>query len=91
MLASTETTNHVTDHSATSVNAMRRAVHNILYTTVNSWRYADGEPADPMPDWQIALIVADVVLGVALVGLEVLAVRRFLARRRTAAAEAPAK
>lgn len=57
MLASTETTNHVTDHSATSVIAMRRAAHNILYTAVNSWRYADGEPADPMPAWQIAMIM----------------------------------
>ncbi len=76
MLASTETTNHVTDHSATSVIAMRRAAHNILYTAVNSWRYADGEPADPMPAWQIAMIMADVVLGVALVGLEAIAIRR---------------
>ena len=85
MLASTETTNHVTDHSATSVIAMRRAVHNILYTAVNSWRYADGEPADPMPAWQIAMIVADVVLGVALVGLEAIAIKRFVSRRRTGA------
>ena len=76
MLASTETTNHVTDHSATSVIAMRRAAHNILYTAVNSWRYADGEPADPMPAWQIAMIMADVVLGVVLVGLEAIAIRR---------------
>ena len=82
MLASTETTNHVTDHSATSVIAMRRAAHNILYTTVNSWRYADGEPADPMPAWQIAMIVADVVLAVVLIGLEVLAIKRFVSRRK---------
>ena len=85
MLASTETTNHVTDHSATSVVAMRRAAHNILYTAVNSWRYADGEPADPMPAWQIAMIVADVVLGVALVGLEAIAIMRFVSRRRAGA------
>lgn len=85
MLASTETTNHVTDHSATSVIAMRRAAHNILYTAVNSWRYADGEPADPMPAWQIAMIMADVVLGVALVGLEAIAIRRFASRRRAVA------
>ena len=82
MLASTETTNHVTDHSATSVIAMRRAAHNILYTTVNSWRYADGEPSDPMPAWQIAMIVADVVLAVVLIGLEVLAIKRFVSRRK---------
>lgn len=84
MLASTETTNHVTDKSATSLIAMRNAVHNILYTTVNSWRYADGEPADPMPAWQIALIVADAVLGVVLIGLEALVIRRFVVRRQDA-------
>lgn len=58
MLATTETTNHITDHSATSVKAMRAATHNILYTAVNSWRYADGEPADPMPGWKVT--IADV-------------------------------
>jgi beta-glucosidase len=86
MLATADTTNHVTDRSATSLIAMRQAAHNILYTAVNSWRYADGQPEDPMPAWQIAMIVADVVLGVALVGLETLAVRRFVARRRAAGA-----
>ena len=55
------------------------------YTAVNSWRYADGEPADPMPAWQIAMIVADVVLGVALVGLEAIAIMRFVSRRRAGA------
>ncbi|OZG58906.1 glycosyl hydrolase [Bifidobacterium myosotis] len=84
MLATADTTNHVTDHSATSVIAMRRASHNILYTAVNSWRYADGQPDANMPAWQIAMIVVDAVLGVVLVGLEVLAVRRFLIRRKSA-------
>lgn len=84
MLATADTTNHVTDHSATSVIAMRRASHNILYTAVNSWRYADGQPDANMPAWQIAMIVVDAVLGVVLVGLEVLAVCRFLIRRKSA-------
>lgn len=87
MLATTETTNHITDHSATSVKAMRAATHNILYTAVNSWRYADGEPADPMPGWKVTMIVVDVVLGVTLVGLETLAIKRFLSRRKAAAAK----
>ncbi len=39
MLATTETTNYVTDFSATSVIQMRRTAHNILFTAVNSWRY----------------------------------------------------
>lgn len=87
MLATTETTNHIIDHSATSVKAMRAATHNILYTAVNSWRYADGEPADPMPGWKVTMIVVDVVLGVTLVGLETLAIKRFLSRRKAAAAK----
>ena len=87
MLATTETTNHITDHSATSVKAMRAATHNILYTAVNSWRYADGEPANPMPGWKVTMIVVDVVLGVTLVGLETLAIKRFLSRRKAAVAK----
>lgn len=71
----------------TSVKAMRAATHNILYTAVNSWRYADGEPADPMPGWKVTMIVVDVVLGVTLVGLETLAIKRFLSRRKAAAAK----
>ena len=87
MLATTETTNHVTDQSATSVKAMRSAAHNILYTAVNSWRYADGEPDDPMPSWQVALIVADVALGVLLIVLEVIAIKRFAERRKEVKSE----
>ena len=76
MLASTETTNNVEDQSATAVIQMRRAAHNILYTAVNSWRYADGDPAAVTPAWQIATYAVDAVIGVALVGLGVVAVRR---------------
>ena len=76
MLASTETTNNVEDQSATAVIQMRRAAHNILYTAVNSWRYADGDPAAVTPAWQIATYAVDAVLGVALAGLGVVAVRR---------------
>ena len=81
MLASTETTNNVEDQSATAVIQMRRAAHNILYTAVNSWRYADGDPAAVTPAWQIATYAVDAVIGVALVGLGVVAVRRFAARK----------
>ncbi|MBT1172593.1 glycoside hydrolase family 3 protein [Bifidobacterium sp. MA2] len=86
MLATIDGLNTITDHSATSLKAMRTAAHNILYTDVNSWLYADGEPDDPTPVWLIAMIAADVVLGAALAGLEILAVRRFVRRRRAAAA-----
>ncbi|NMM94403.1 beta-glucosidase-related glycosidase [Bifidobacterium sp. DSM 109957] len=84
MLASTETTNHIDSKSATSLIAMRRAAHNILYTTVNSWRYENGEPEQSMPVWQIVLVGADATLGVLLAGLEILAVRRFMKRRQAA-------
>ena len=87
MLATTETTNHVTDHSATSVKAMREAAHHILYTAANSWRYADGEPADPMPVWKVAMIVVDAVLGVLLAVLEIIAIKRFVDRRKKEAAK----
>ncbi|MBW3082074.1 glycoside hydrolase family 3 protein [Bifidobacterium phasiani] len=88
MLASTDTTNHIDDDSATSVIQMRRAAHNILYTAVNSWRYENGEPDSGMPVWQVAMIAADVVIGVLLVGLEALAVKRCLDRAKTAKAKA---
>ena len=81
MLASTETTNNVEDRSATAVIQMRRAAHNILYTAVNSWRYADGDPAAVTPAWQVATYAVDAVIGVALVALVVVAVRRFAARK----------
>lgn len=67
---------------------MRRAAHNILYTAVNSWRYENGEPDSGMPVWQVAMIAADVVIGVLLVGLEALAVKRCLDRARAAKAKA---
>lgn len=84
MLATTSTTNHITDKSATSVKAMRTAAHNILYATVNSWRYADGEPTESMAAWKVAAITTGVVLGLLLAGLEVLAIMRYLARRKQA-------
>ena len=81
MLASTETTNNVEDRSATAVIEMRRASKNILYTAVNSWRYADGDPAAGMPAWTTAMIAADVVCGVVVVGLGIVAAKRFASRK----------
>ena len=84
MLASTETTNNVEDRSATAVIQMRRAAHNILYTAVNSWRYADGDPAATTPAWQIATYVVDAACAVALVGLGVVAARNYARRSKAA-------
>ena len=83
MLVSYDTdTNHVKDQtSATSVQAMRQACKNILYTVVNSRAY-DPENLDTgMMGWQIAAIVIDVFFAAVIIGLEVVAVRKFFRRR----------
>ncbi|WP_288240299.1 glycoside hydrolase family 3 N-terminal domain-containing protein [uncultured Bifidobacterium sp.] len=81
MLAPTDVTNHVTDQSATSVIAMREATHNILYTTVNSWVYEDGEPRLAAPIWQTITYVVVAIAAVLLIIAEIVAIRRFLGRR----------
>ena len=83
MLATTETTNYVTDLSATAVIQMRRACHNILYTAVNSWRYADGDPASVTPTWMYVMYATDAACVVILAGLGFVAIKRY--RKRTAA------
>ena len=82
MLATTEVTNHITDKSATSVKAMRTAAHNILYTTVNSWAYENGEPKEATPVWKIATYAGIAVIVVVFAVLEVIAIRRYLNRRK---------
>ncbi|MBW3090094.1 glycoside hydrolase family 3 N-terminal domain-containing protein [Bifidobacterium miconisargentati] len=82
MLATTNITNHVSDKSATSVIAMRQAAKNILYTTANSYHYANGDPKSQTPVWITITIVMDAVCGLLIAGLEVLAIRRYLGRRK---------
>lgn len=84
MLATTKVTNHITDKSATSVIAMRQASKNILYSVVNGWEYEHGEPKAATPIWKTAMYVVWVVAAVLFVGLEVVAVRRYLRRRNEA-------
>ena len=61
-------TNHIKDtESATSVLAMRQAAKNILYTVVNSRAYAEENLNPGMQSWQIMLIAADVIIGVAVI------------------------
>lgn len=88
MLSTLNTVNHVayTD-SATAVKAMRQACHNILYTTVQGYKYADGDPKVQTPAWQIALYVVLALLALLLVALEYLTFRRFNARRRAVDAD----
>ena len=75
-------TNHVSDTtSATSVKAMRQAAKNILYTTVNSRAYDAENLNTGMPDWQKLMIGIDVVLGVCLIALEVLTLKKYKKRK----------
>ena len=55
--------NYVKDTtSATSLLAMRKAVHNILYTTVNSRAYSPENLNTGLMSWEIALLVIDIVV-----------------------------
>ena len=85
MLATTKITNHITDKSATSVKAMRQAAHNILYTAANSWQYANGEPKVATPIWKTAMYVAWGVTAVLVIGLEIVAIKRYLSRKKAVA------
>lgn len=83
-------TNHVTDTtSATSVQAMRQASKNILYTVVNSRAYAEENLNMGMPTWQIVAIAADVVLAAVLIVLEVRTIKGY--GRRKAAVQVEGK
>ncbi len=91
MLATTKITNHITDKSATSVKAMRQAAHNILYTAANSWQYADGEPETETPVWRTAMYAAWGVTVVLALVLEVLTIKRYMARKKAVATVEPSK
>ncbi|MBQ3773103.1 MAG: fibronectin type III-like domain-contianing protein, partial [Pseudobutyrivibrio sp.] len=72
----------VTDQtSATSIIAMRQASKNILYTVVNSRAY-DNDIKAGLPTWEKVLILIDVILGLLIVCLEYLAVKKYLAKKR---------
>lgn len=90
MLATTKITNHITDKSATSVKALRQAAHNILYTAANSWQYANGEPKVATPIWKTAMYVAWGVVAVLVIGLEIVAIKRYLNRKKAVATIEPA-
>jgi beta-glucosidase len=64
------------DTSATSIIAARQSCKNILYTTVNSRAYAT-DVSSGLMNWQIAAIVIDVILGILIILLAVLAYRKY--------------
>lgn len=70
------TTNYVTDTGdASTVVQMRRACKNVLYTTVNSRSYEPENLTRGLMNWQIILIVVDVILAALVIGLEVIIFR----------------
>lgn len=74
-------TNHVTDtESATSVQAMRQASKNIMYTVVNSRAYEAENLDTGLMTWQIAAIVINVILAAGIIALEILAIKKMKKR-----------
>ena len=73
--------NYVKDKSATAVIALRKASHNILYTTVNSRAYAPENLNLGMMGWQIAAIVIDIICIVAAVLLALKAWKNYATRK----------
>ena len=66
---------------ATGVSSLRRASHNILYTVANSWIYENGQPEVTRNTWEyITWVVAGAAI-LALLGLELVAIRRYRARK----------
>lgn len=79
------TTNYVTDTSnPTTVQQMRRACKNILFTSINSRAQAEENLRTGLLAWQMILIVVDVLLAAALIALELLVVRKGYAKRKKA-------
>ena len=70
----------MTDLSATSVIAMRKAVKNILYTTVNSSAYENNVPGET-PGWLKMIYAADAILAVLLIAAEAALIIRYRKKR----------
>ena len=66
---------------AGGVTALRGVSHNILYTVANSWMYENGQPEVTRKAWEYISWVAAAGAILALAGLEVVAIRRYRARK----------
>lgn len=78
-------TNYVKDKkSATSIQAMRQASKNIMYTVVNSRAYNEKALAESKstPIWKMIAIGVDIALAVILIAVEVTIVRKGYIRRK---------
>ena len=65
------------DPSASTVQYMRTACKNILYTVVGSWEYESEVTQGGMQTWVKVLLAADAAVLLVLAGLEVLVVLRY--------------
>ena len=71
--------------SATSVLAMRKACHDLLYTVVNSNAYtAEAVASHSSPAWLNTLYIVDGAIAIVLVLCEVLAIRSLKKKKETA-------
>ena len=69
--------NHVQDkESATSIQAMRQASKNILYTVVNSRAYAEENMKPDFFTWKTAAVIIDVILAAGVLALEIMIFKR---------------
>ena len=66
------------------MTALRGASHNILYTVANSWMYENGQPEVTRNAWEYITWVVAGILILSLLGLEVVAIRRYRARKAEA-------
>ena len=69
---------------AAGVTALRTASHDILYTVANSWMYENGQPEVTRNTWEYITWVVAGILILSLLGLEVVAIRRYRARKAQA-------
>ena len=69
---------------AAGVTALRGASHNILYTVANSWMYENGQPEVTRNTWEYITWVVAGILILSLLGLEVVAIRRYRTRKAEA-------
>ena len=68
------------DHP-TSVNQMRRASKNVMYTVVNSWAYDGNSGTVGMEAWKKLAIGIDAVLVLALIAAEAMVVKGYKKRK----------
>ena len=69
---------------AAGVTALRTASHDILYTVTNSWMYENGQPEVTRNAWEYITWVVAGILILSLLGLEVVAIRRYRTRKAQA-------